>query len=59
MTCLLIEKGRIISVCDVESPPAYPIIAHMNFHEGYVKQVLVSLNWATSEEDYDPSQFNC
>lgn len=44
-------NGRLISVCDVDSPPAYPVTVHMNFKKE-VTQVLSSLNWATVEEDY-------
>ena len=47
-----VGKGRIISICDVESPPAYPIISQMNFGDEAVKSVLSSLNWATADETY-------
>lgn len=47
--------GRVITICDTESPPAYPVMVTMNFPPGHVKPVLSSLNWATSEEDYTPS----
>jgi len=46
--------GRVLTICDVESPPAYPVMGHMNFDEKYVNTVLSSLNWATADEDYIP-----
>ncbi|TFY56088.1 hypothetical protein EVJ58_g7850 [Rhodofomes roseus] len=48
-------RGRLITVCDVDSPPAYPAMVHMNFTKE-VTQVLSSLNWATADEDYTPSK---
>ncbi|KAL5535659.1 MYO1_1 [Sanghuangporus sanghuang] len=48
------DEGRIITVCDVESPPAYPIMSHMNFDEDVVNKILSSLNWATADEDHTP-----
>lgn len=50
----LLADGRIITICDVESPPAYPLMGHMNFDEKLVNTVLASLNWATADEDYIP-----
>ncbi|KZT73344.1 Gcd10p-domain-containing protein [Daedalea quercina L-15889] len=46
-------KGRLITICDVDSPPAYPAMVHMNFTRE-VTQVLSSLNWATVDEEYTP-----
>lgn len=51
---LIIGEGRLITICDTDSPPAYPVIANMNFKPAIVSGVLASLNWATSEEDYTP-----
>lgn len=49
-------QGRILSICDVESPPAYPIISHMNYPDDMVSRVLASLNWATADKEYTPSK---
>jgi len=46
-------RGRLLTICDVDSPPAYPVTAHMNFSKE-VSQVLSSLNWATADEEYTP-----
>ncbi|PCH34318.1 Gcd10p-domain-containing protein [Wolfiporia cocos MD-104 SS10] len=46
-------QGRLITICDVDSPPAYPVMVHMNFKKG-VTEVMSSLNWATAEEEYTP-----
>ncbi|TFK41846.1 Gcd10p family-domain-containing protein [Crucibulum laeve] len=46
-------EGRVLSICDTDSPPAYPVISHMNFNSS-ITDILVSLNWATAEEDYMP-----
>ncbi|KAG6900507.1 hypothetical protein C0993_009460 [Termitomyces sp. T159_Od127] len=47
-------QGRLLTICDTDSPPAYPVVANMNFRPHVVSGVLVSLNWATSEEGYTP-----
>ncbi|KAF9469832.1 Gcd10p family-domain-containing protein [Collybia nuda] len=47
-------EGRLITICDTDSPPAYPVMANMNFKPHVTSGVLVSLNWATAEEDYTP-----
>ncbi|GLB35838.1 putative eukaryotic translation initiation factor 3 62 kDa subunit [Lyophyllum shimeji] len=47
-------EGRLLTICDTDSPPAYPVVANMNFKPHVTSGVLVSLNWATSEEDYIP-----
>ncbi|KAG6889975.1 hypothetical protein C0995_012935 [Termitomyces sp. Mi166 len=47
-------QGRLMTICDTDSPPAYPVVANMNFRPYLVSGVLVSLNWATSEEGYVP-----
>jgi tRNA (adenine-N(1)-)-methyltransferase non-catalytic subunit len=49
-----IGEGRLITICDTDSPPPYPVMANMNFKPSIVSGVLASLNWATSEEDYTP-----
>ncbi|KZT30779.1 Gcd10p-domain-containing protein [Neolentinus lepideus HHB14362 ss-1] len=46
--------GRVISICDVESAPAYPVLTHLNLKKEEVSSVLSSLNWATVDEDYTP-----
>jgi hypothetical protein len=52
-----IGEGRLITICDTDSPPAYPVMANMNFKPSIVSAVLASLNWASSEEDYAPCKF--
>ncbi|TFY81522.1 hypothetical protein EWM64_g2491 [Hericium alpestre] len=47
-------SGRLITICDVDSPPAYPVMTQMNFPEAFVEPIMSSLNWATAEEDYTP-----
>ncbi|KAF8078954.1 Gcd10p family-domain-containing protein [Lyophyllum atratum] len=47
-------EGRLLTICDTDSPPAYPVMANMNFKPHIASGVLVSLNWATAEEDYNP-----
>ncbi|KAL0068617.1 tRNA (adenine(58)-N(1))-methyltransferase non-catalytic subunit trm6 [Marasmius tenuissimus] len=47
--------GRLLTICDTDSPPAYPIMANMNFKPNEVS-VLASLNWATAQEEYAPSK---
>lgn len=47
-------NGRLITVCNVDSPPAYPVMAQMNFSKEHVSSTLSSLNWATVEEEYVP-----
>lgn len=48
-------EGRLISICDVDSPPAYPVMTLMNFRKDIVTNVHSSLNWATAQEDYTPA----
>lgn len=47
-------EGRLVTICDTDSPPAYPVLLHMNFKPSAL-DILVYLNWATAEEDYTPS----
>lgn len=49
-------SGRLITICDVDSPPAYPVMTQMNFPIEAVAPVLLSLNWATADEDYAPGE---
>jgi tRNA (adenine-N(1)-)-methyltransferase non-catalytic subunit len=49
-----IGEGRLITICDTDSPPAYPVMVNMNFKPSIVSGVLASLNWAAAEEDYTP-----
>ncbi|EED85187.1 hypothetical protein POSPLDRAFT_134856, partial [Postia placenta Mad-698-R] len=44
-------NGRLLTICDVDSPPAYPVTVHMNFRKEYADK-LSSLNWATADEEY-------
>ncbi|KAF8204077.1 Gcd10p family-domain-containing protein [Pholiota molesta] len=46
-------SGRLLTICHTDSPPAYPCLTQMNFPPS-VTDVLISLNWATAEEDYTP-----
>lgn len=46
-------QGRLITVCDIESPPAYPCMVQMNFSKE-MTSVMSSLNWATADEEYAP-----
>ncbi|KAL7285496.1 hypothetical protein ACG7TL_000593 [Trametes sanguinea] len=48
-------QGRLLTICDIESPPAYPVMVQMNFRKEAVAPVLSSLNWATADEEYTPS----
>ncbi|KAI0059451.1 Gcd10p-domain-containing protein [Artomyces pyxidatus] len=47
-------SGRLLTICDVDSPPAYPVMTQMNFSKELVAPVLLSLNWATADEEYIP-----
>ena len=49
------RQGRLITICDIESPPAYPCMVHMNFPKEYT-DIMSSLNWATADEEYTPSE---
>ncbi|KJA28350.1 hypothetical protein HYPSUDRAFT_33713 [Hypholoma sublateritium FD-334 SS-4] len=46
-------EGKLITICHTDSPPAYPCLSQMNFPAS-IANVLISLNWATAEEDYIP-----
>ncbi|RPD57093.1 Gcd10p-domain-containing protein [Lentinus tigrinus ALCF2SS1-6] len=46
-------NGRLITICDIDSPPAYPVMVHMNFRKE-ATSVMSSLNWATADEEYTP-----
>ncbi|KAG2155517.1 Gcd10p-domain-containing protein [Suillus clintonianus] len=48
-------EGRLISICDVDSPPAYPVMTLMNFRKDVLTNIHSSLNWATAQEDYTPA----
>lgn len=52
----ILGEGRLITICDTDSPPAYPVMANMNFKPHVTSGLLVSLNWATAEEDYTPGK---
>ncbi|KAI9570312.1 Gcd10p-domain-containing protein [Boletus coccyginus] len=47
-------EGRIISINDADSPPAYPVLTLMNYKKETLTSVLSTLNWATAQEDYTP-----
>jgi len=46
-------NGRLMAICDVDSPPAYPVMTQMNFSKE-LTDVLSSLNWATADEAHTP-----
>ncbi|KAF8899064.1 Gcd10p family-domain-containing protein [Infundibulicybe gibba] len=48
-------EGKLITVHDADSPPAYPVLANMNFKSHVVIPVLISLNWASVQEITPPS----
>jgi tRNA (adenine-N(1)-)-methyltransferase non-catalytic subunit len=48
--------GRLISICDIDGPPAYPIVHQMNFKKETVSAVLRSLNWSTAHKNYIPGK---
>ncbi|KAI9445069.1 Gcd10p-domain-containing protein [Lactarius indigo] len=58
LVCAVLERlggnGRLITICDVDSPPAYPVMTQMNFPKELATNVLSSLNWATADEAYTP-----
>nr|GAT61025.1 predicted protein [Mycena chlorophos] len=47
-------QGRLITISNTDSPPAYPIMVTMNFNDETVTPVLSSLNWATADETHTP-----
>lgn len=51
---LHLGDGRLLTICDVDSPPAYPVMTQMNFKKEIFTSALSSLNWATAQEDYTP-----
>ncbi|KAH6917041.1 Gcd10p family-domain-containing protein [Coprinopsis sp. MPI-PUGE-AT-0042] len=46
-------QGRLLAICDTESPPAFPVLTQMNLSKEQMEP-LASLNWATSQKDYIP-----
>ena len=51
------DSGRLLTICDTELPPAYPVVPLMNFDENFVNKTLLSLNWATADENHKPSKW--
>ncbi|PFH52253.1 hypothetical protein AMATHDRAFT_46381 [Amanita thiersii Skay4041] len=47
-------KGRLLTICDTDSPPAYPVLVNMNFKSDATKTVLSTLNWATAQPGHNP-----
>ncbi|KAJ7361438.1 Gcd10p family-domain-containing protein [Mycena albidolilacea] len=45
--------GRLITICNTDSPPAYPVMVHMNFTNETIAP-LSSLNWATADQSHIP-----
>ncbi|KAH7886059.1 Gcd10p-domain-containing protein [Phlebopus sp. FC_14] len=46
--------GRVISINDADSPPAYPVLSLMNYDKESLSTVLSTLNWATAQKDHIP-----
>ncbi|RXW22686.1 hypothetical protein EST38_g3160 [Candolleomyces aberdarensis] len=46
-------EGRLLAICDTESPPAFHVLQQMNF-EPHITKTLASLNWATALETHNP-----
>ncbi|KAJ6575420.1 Gcd10p family-domain-containing protein [Mycena capillaripes] len=46
--------GRLITICNTDSPPAYPVMVTMNFTTETVTPILSSLNWATADPNHTP-----
>lgn len=49
-------EGRLVTICDIDSPPAYPCMTQMNFPKEYTS-IMSSLNWATADEEHAPGRF--
>ncbi|KAJ7651649.1 Gcd10p family-domain-containing protein [Mycena polygramma] len=47
-------SGRLITICNTDSPPAYPVMVTMNFTNETVTPILSSLNWATADQSHTP-----
>ncbi|KAF7347586.1 tRNA (Adenine(58)-N(1))-methyltransferase non-catalytic subunit TRM6 [Mycena venus] len=45
--------GRLITICNTDSPPAYPVMVNMNF-TNETAAPLSSLNWATADQSHTP-----
>jgi tRNA (adenine58-N1)-methyltransferase non-catalytic subunit len=54
----ILGEGRLLTICDVDSPPAYPVMTNMNFNKDIFASALSSLNWATVQEDYTPGKLD-
>ncbi|KAI0072222.1 Gcd10p-domain-containing protein [Panus rudis PR-1116 ss-1] len=46
-------NGRLITICDVDSPPAYPVLTQMNFPKSFTS-IMSHLNWSTADEEHMP-----
>ncbi|KAK7063971.1 Adenine(58)-N(1)-methyltransferase non-catalytic subunit TRM6 [Favolaschia claudopus] len=49
----LVGSGRLITIGNSDSPPAYPVMVNMNFTAETVAP-LSSLNWATADQSHTP-----
>ncbi|KAF7303222.1 hypothetical protein MKEN_01286000 [Mycena kentingensis (nom. inval.)] len=47
-------SGRLITIGNTESPPAYPVMATMNFNDAAVSPILSCLNWSTADQSHTP-----
>ncbi|KAF8716094.1 hypothetical protein AX14_012426 [Amanita brunnescens Koide BX004] len=47
-------QGRLLTICDTDSPPAYPVLNNMNLDPEDTRAVLSTLNWATADPDHAP-----
>lgn len=52
---LFAGMGRLITICNTDSPPAYPVMVHMNFTNETIAP-LSSLNWATADQSHIPGK---
>ena len=48
----------MLTICDTDSPPAYPVLGNMNFKPNEVKDVISTLNWATADPDHVPRMYS-
>ncbi|KAF8634897.1 hypothetical protein AX15_000645 [Amanita polypyramis BW_CC] len=47
-------EGRLLTICDTDSPPAYPVLSNMNFKPEEMKGIISTLNWATADPGHIP-----
>jgi len=47
-------KGRVVAISDCAQAPAYPCVSALNFSLKLLEPLVTSLNWAQTEEDWEP-----